>query len=388
MLRPLKHFTPLKNWMNDPNGLIFYKGEYHLFYQHNPYGNNWGHMSWGHASSKDLVIWKHLPIAIPENPNYAIFSGSVVHDEPNNRLVAIYTAHRSGNQSQHLAFSYDDGKTWEDYSANPVLDINSAQFRDPKVFKYQDKWLMVVVKAHEETCVFYVSENLINWKYLSEFKGEKLGLQWECPDLFNLDGKWVLIFSVNEIGTSKYCGMKYYIGNFDGKNFFTKWKSSKIFDYGPDCFAGVTFNNSSERIMIAWMNNWLYANEANANLWNGSMTIPRKLKISQDRITQEFIVESGTYNVKRGISYFSYPEGNLILNLTEGFLYISRAEIWTGDLTEFKIPISKSEISISALFDSGSIELNFEGISFTARLQVGTDVPEFKQKLSTEQILN
>ena len=136
--RPTKHFTPKNNWINDPNGLIYHGGYYHLFFQHNPFENKWGHMSWGHARSKDLLTWEELPVAIPEQPDHAIFSGSAVFDEANNRLVAIYSGHREGNQSQYISFSYDGGTTWQENIK--VLDLNMADFRDPKVFKFENRY--------------------------------------------------------------------------------------------------------------------------------------------------------------------------------------------------------------------------------------------------------
>src|SRR3954454_11231478 len=155
LYRPQFHFTPATNWMNDPNGLVYYRGEYHLFYQHNPFGNTWGHMSWGHAVSRDLVHWQHLPVAIPEQGDEAIFSGSAVVDYGNTSgfgtadnppMVAVYTAAKPGNQSQALAYSLDRGRTWTRYAGNPVLDIGSGEFRDPKVFWYapEHKWVMAV----------------------------------------------------------------------------------------------------------------------------------------------------------------------------------------------------------------------------------------------------
>ena len=179
-MRPRFHFTPRQNWINDPNGLIYFNHKYHLFYQHNPLGNKWGNMSWGHAISTDLLNWEELPVAISKEPEFAIFSGSTVHDEENQRLVAIYTAHREENQSQNLAFSYDGGITWEQYDDNPVLDINYVDFRDPKVFRYQDNWVMSVVKPWEEKVSFYKSKNLIEWEFLSDFESDiKEEIQWE-----------------------------------------------------------------------------------------------------------------------------------------------------------------------------------------------------------------
>ena len=194
--RPQFHFTPAINWTNDPNGLVYVNSAYHLFYQYNPFGNVWGHMSWGHAISYDLVHWQHLPVAIPEENGVMIFSGSCVYDKNNTSglgkkgkepMVAIYTGHIETNQSQHIAYSLDEGKTWTKYAKNPVLDLHKKDFRDPKVFWHEStkKWIMVVMLPPEHKVQFYGSKNLLQWNLLSEFgpAGDTTGV-WECPDLF------------------------------------------------------------------------------------------------------------------------------------------------------------------------------------------------------------
>lgn len=239
--RPQFHFTPERNWMNDPNGMVFYDGEWHLFYQYNPAGNTWGHMSWGHAVSRDLVHWQHLPLALAEEDGVMIFSGSAVVDWKNTSgfgqdgkppLVAIYTGHREGRQDQRLAFSNDRGRTWTKFSDNPVLDLKMADFRDPKVFWHaaSSRWIMTVALATEKKVHFYSSPDLKKWKYVGEFgpAGAIDGL-WECPDLFPLrvggdemkDGetKWVLIVNINPGGPAGGSGCQYFVGSFDGQKF-------------------------------------------------------------------------------------------------------------------------------------------------------------------------
>lgn len=238
--RPQYHFTPERNWMNDPNGLVFYQGEYHLFYQYNPFGDKWGHMSWGHAVSRDLVRWRHLPVAIPEADGVMIFSGSAVVDAENTSgfgtrrqppLVALYTGRRNADnrQAQCVAFSLDRGRTFTKYAGNPVIDIQSTDFRDPKVFWHAPsrRWIMVVALAAERRVSFYGSPDLKNWTHLSDFgpAGSTRGV-WECPDLFplRLPGgrqkvRWVLVVSVSAGSPAGGAGTQYFIGDFDGGQF-------------------------------------------------------------------------------------------------------------------------------------------------------------------------
>ncbi len=261
--RPQFHFTPAKNWMNDPNGLVYYNKIYHLFFQYNPFGNKWGHMSWGHAISKDLVHWKELPVAIPEENGIMAFSGSSVVDWDNSSgfekdgeppLVAIYTGRRDTDNTQYqcLAYSNDSGETWAEYKNNPVININSKDFRDPKVFWYSPdkKWVMVVALSAEHKIRLYESLNLKKWKLMSEFgpAGAIDGV-WECPDLFPLkvddNGqkiKWVLDVNLGSGSVAGGSGAQYFVGNFDGKKFTAdkEFLSSKKLK-----------NNTPQGIMIA-----------------------------------------------------------------------------------------------------------------------------------------
>ncbi|MGC0334463.1 fructan beta-fructosidase [Streptomyces sp. SAI-170] len=245
--RPQFHFTPQKNWMNDPNGLVYHDGEYHLFYQYNPGGNSWGNMSWGHAVSKDLVHWQELPLALPHDDEEMVFSGSAVIDRDNTTgfgtrknppMVAIYTSHHksTGRQAQSLAYSTDRGRTWTKYPGNPVLDIGSTEFRDPKVQWYAPtrSWLMTVSLSTEHKVRFYSSRNLKDWNLLSEFGPEgATGGVWECPDLFPLpvDGdennvKWVLVVNINPGGIAGGSAAQYFVGDFDGKKFTAEDKGT------------------------------------------------------------------------------------------------------------------------------------------------------------------
>ncbi|HEX4947876.1 MAG TPA: glycoside hydrolase family 32 protein [Blastocatellia bacterium] len=328
--RPQFHFTPEKNWMNDPNGLVYYKGEYHLFYQYNPFGNSWGHMSWGHAISTDLVHWKHLPVALAEENGVMMFSGSAVVDWNNSSglckssnlkekscLIAIYTGHIEGkNQSQHIAVSNDRGRTWTKFAGNPVLDIGYKDFRDPKVFWHEatKQWVMVVSLSKEQKVNFYGSPNLKNWTLLSEFGNAGVAdknVLWECPDLFELPvegqaGKkrWVLIVNINPGGVAGGSGGQYFIGTFDGKTFTNDNPAdTKLFvDHGKDFYAAVSFSDipkrDGRRIIIGWMSNWQYAGKEPTMLFRTAQSIPRELKLKQTnaglRLVQRPIAELRT----------------------------------------------------------------------------------------------
>ncbi|MEU1365134.1 GH32 C-terminal domain-containing protein [Streptomyces sp. NPDC005803] len=245
--RPQFHYTPQKNWMNDPNGLVYYQGEYHLFYQYNPNGDSWGDMSWGHAVSTDLVHWKELPLALSHDDKEMVFSGSAVVDRNNTTgfgtkdnppMVAIYTSHdkSTGTQAQSIAYSTDRGRTFTKYDGNPVIDIGSKEFRDPKVQWYAPtkSWLMTVSLSTEHKVLFYSSKNLKDWQPLSEFgPAGATGGVWECPDLFPLavDGdrkkiKWVLVVNINPGGIAGGSGAQYFVGDFDGTKFTAEDKGT------------------------------------------------------------------------------------------------------------------------------------------------------------------
>jgi len=325
--RPALHFSPRKNWMNDPNGLVFFKDEYHLFYQHNPHGSTWGPMHWGHAVSKDLISWDELEIALHPDDNGTIFSGSAVVDWNNTTgffkeepgLVAIFTHHSEGDhskqaiQTQSLAYSLDKGRSWSKYDGNPVLAHPSKpDFRDPKVFWHKEtkKWIMVL--ATGQTISLYSSANLKEWKFESEF-GESCGSHegvWECPDLFELsiensnDKKWVLIVSIGDNPNyDEGSRTQYFVGSFDGKKFTSEHEDIKWLDYGKDNYAGVSFSDIPEadgrRIYLGWMSNWRYANQIPTEGWRSQMTLPRELELHEKKgeyyLVQNLVRELDTY---------------------------------------------------------------------------------------------
>lgn len=294
--RPQIHFSPLKNWINDPNGMVRYDGLWHLFYQYNPYGNKWGNISWGHATSSDLVHWTEQNVALKRSSIGAIYSGSCVIDEDNtagfgeDAMVAVYTGNGE-HQQQGLAYSVDGGKTFTHYVSNPVIaNTTMVDFRDPKVF-YHDgsgQWIMVLARGWQHAVDIYGSANLKDWTFLSQFSyaAERTCRGgWECPDLFPLtfDGgeKWVLLVSMNPGGPTEGSGTMYFIGDFDGRTFIADPLNYPLWlDHGMDNYAGVTWSNAGgRRVLIGWMNNWLYADSVPCSPWRSAMTLPRELSL-------------------------------------------------------------------------------------------------------------
>lgn len=324
--RPSYHFTPLYGWMNDPNGMVYKDGEYHLYFQYNPYGSKWGNMHWGHAVSKDLVHWEHLDPAIARDPVGHIFSGSSVVDKKNtagfgkDAIIAIYTNNSvNHDEVQCIAYSNDNGRTFTKYEGNPVLTPFDGlkDFRDPKVFWYEKgKCWYMIVSADKETR-FYKSKNLKKWTYVSAF-GKGLGqqpCQYECPDFFQLpvNGdkkkmKWVMTMNINPGCWFGGSATEYFVGDFDGKNFTcpdahdVKW-----LDWGKDHYATVTFSNTGDRVLgITWMSNWQYANLTPFKQNRGANGLPRELKlyekngkyyISEDVAPEVYALRKDTKNL-------------------------------------------------------------------------------------------
>lgn len=364
--RPQWHFSPPQKWMNDPNGMFYYDGTYHLFYQHYPEASVWGPMHWGHAVSKDLVHWENLPIAIyPDSLGY-IFSGSAVVDWKNSSglgsisnppIIAIYTIHdmvaqKAGNpdcESQGISFSLDKGKTWTKYSKNPVLRNpgNIPDFRDPKVSwdKRSSQWVMTL--AAGDAISFWRSTNLIDWEHLSDF-GKELGAHggvWECPDLFQMkvegtdDLKWVLVVNLNPGAPNGGSGTQYFVGEFDGKQFIPDAsflpsvpKGTGVWlDYGRDNYAGVTWsdipNSDGRRILIGWMSNWDYSNIVPTEAWRNAATLPRSLTL---------------HKTKQGYRVFSNPVEEL-KSIRGKETSWSFSDIKSGQIEMLKLPFSPSQ---------------------------------------------
>jgi len=324
--RPAVHFTSRETWLNDPNGLLHHDGVYHLFFQHNPHGSTWGNMSWGHATSTDLVTWQERDVAIAHTDQESVFSGSAVADVHNtagfagpgqSALVAIYTSAytestpRPGIQAQSLAYSVDGGASWNRYAGNAVLDINSPDFRDPKVFWHGDtdgRWIMVAVEATDRRIVVYSSPNLVDWTFESHFgPAHAIGGEWECPDLFPLTVRgtsqirWVMVVSLNPGGIAGGSGTQYFVGNFDGTTFTpdhlsdsTDLASFDWLDYGRDYYAAVSFNDApgGRRLMVGWASNWQYAEQTPTHPWRSAMSLVRELDLVRTpdgrlRVTQQ-----------------------------------------------------------------------------------------------------
>jgi fructan beta-fructosidase len=320
--RPELHFTAKDTWLNDPNGLVHHDGMWHLYFQNNPFGNVWGNMSWGHATSEDLVSWQEHPVAIPCDEREDVFSGSIVFDSGNTSglgtaerppLVALYTsafrpgAEHDGIQAQSVAYSVDGGYVWTKYHGNPVLSRDSADFRDPKVFRYSGAggsyWVMVAVEATQHQVVLYRSDDLLAWEHLSDFgPANATGGVWECPDLFPLpvDGEpgataWVLTVNLNPGGPNGGSAGQYFVGDFDGTSFTSSGtvttglddglhlREYGWLDWGRDFYAAVSFSDvpGDRRILLGWMNNWQYANQIPSSPWRSAMTLPRELSLAR-----------------------------------------------------------------------------------------------------------
>ena len=309
--RPSYHFTPAYGWMNDPNGMVYKDGEYHLYYQYNPYGSKWGNMHWGHAVSRDLIHWQHLDPAIARDTLGHIFSGSSVVDIHNtagygkNAIIALYTSASDKNgQIQCMAYSTDNGRTFTKYESNPVLTPFDGlrDFRDPKVFWYEKgKCWYMIVSADKETR-FYKSKNLKKWEYVSAF-GNGMGqqpCQYECPDFFQLpvngdpnNMKWVMIMNINPGCLFGGSATEYFVGDFDGKNFTcADAHEAKWMDYGKDHYATVTFSNTGNRVLaMTWMSNWQYADLTPFKQNRGANGLPRELKLFE--LDNKYYIQEG-----------------------------------------------------------------------------------------------
>ncbi|MEL6662721.1 MAG: glycoside hydrolase family 32 protein [Pseudomonadota bacterium] len=352
--RPHVHFTPRKNWINDPNGLVYFEGEYHLFYQYNPHGKDWGHMSWGHAVSPDLIHWTHLPVAIPEQ-DYMVFSGCALVDWDNTSglgdgkkppLLAYFTAHHhrgEERQTQCLAYSHDRGRTWQMYAGNPLIDLDLDHFRDPSVFWHGPSraWIMVVALPRAHQVQIYRSVNLTNWSLASSFgPAGATGGQWECPALMEVPDeagsgamRWVLKVDVDLDLVGEGSGAQYFVGDFDGHIFTADELGgepiAQIADFGSDFYAAIPWSDLPEAhthpVWIGWMSNHQTGRYYPTDPWRGAMTIPRELFVFQEagqwrlgqrpvgfgRAEKELLARKASFSVEPG-------EALYVMTLSEG----------------------------------------------------------------------
>jgi fructan beta-fructosidase len=387
------HFSPQANFMNDPNGTVFYEGEYHLFYQYNPQGNIWGHMSWGHAVSSDMIHWRNLPVALTESPGtYMVYSGSAVVDFGNTSglcrgpdspssscLIAIYTAAHKNRQVQHIAFSNDRGRTWTNYAANPVLDVGAADFRDPNVFWYapQQKWVMTVALSAERKVLILDSPDLKHWTRRSTFgpAGDTVG-QWECPNLVELpiegshETKWVLFVSCSAGGPTGGTGVRYLIGSFDGVEFRSEIPDRPALwaDWGKDFYATNVWNDmpatDGRRVWIGWLSNWQYAGAEPTTVWRGAQSLPRTLTLRHSaegvRLVQSPVMELNSLRRERFRmlnATLAEAEQKLQQADAKGDAYELRAELEPEPGSEIGFRLRKGENSETLVgFDSVNSE--------------------------------
>ncbi|MDX1544138.1 MAG: glycoside hydrolase family 32 protein [Christiangramia sp.] len=385
--RPNFHFTPEKNWMNDPNGMFFYNGYFHLYFQHYPDDNVWGPMHWGHAISTDMITWKEQPIAIyPDEKGY-IFSGSAVVDNKNTSgfgkdgkvpIVAMFTYHdpkgeeagETDYQSQAIAYSLDEGKTWTKYEGNPVIENPGIKdFRDPKVTwdGIHQQWVMVL--AADDKSLFYTSQNLKEWKLVSEF-GEGIGAHggvWECPDFFPMyvegsdEVKWVLIQSLNPGGYNGGSGTQYFVGDFDGKEFTPVKEMQDLgedhhywIDFGKDNYAGVTWANIPEengrKLFMGWMSNWQYAQEVPTETWRSAMTVARELKLEKN--AGSYIITSVPAKELQNYRSINYKDDNVKIEGDTKIIDSSKIDLASAEIrfnisdlkqTNYKFRLSNSQ---------------------------------------------
>ncbi|MFT4293974.1 MAG: glycoside hydrolase family 32 protein [Micropruina sp.] len=409
--RPRWHYSPQHAWMNDPNGLIFNAGTWHMFYQSNPSDNVWGNMSWGHATSSDLLNWTEHPVALWHTDTEEIFSGSCVFDATNSSnlgtadwppLVAVYTSNylpnsdHPGVQAQSLAYSLDGGSHWTSYPGNPVLDRGSTDFRDPKVFRHGDAWVMVAVEAKDRQVLIHRSTDLIEWRLASSFgPAHAAAGVWECPDLFELPvanediSKWVLLVNLCPGGVAGGSGCQYFVGDFDGHTFTPDavvgvstdpdlglddplLRAYDWVDYGRDCYAVTSFADAPDgrRIVLGWMNNWAYANDIPLTGGRSIMTIPRELDLV--RVGGRYLLRQRPIRElpDAALERLTLADGDRVslrgvaLEYHNGVLSLDRRGVGQTDFHEgfgtrqwAEIPERPSSVTVDVLLDSCSIEV-------------------------------
>lgn len=389
--RPAYHHTPLYGWMNDPNGMFYKDGVWHLYYQWNPYGSKWQNMTWGHSSSKDLVNWEHHPAAIEANGLGAVFSGSSVVDTENtagfgkNAVVSLYTS-AGASQIQSLAHSEDNGRTFEIYPGNPVITLES-EARDPNMFWDADnkRWVLALAHALDHEMLIFTSPDLKKWTLQSSF-GKGIGAQdgvWECPDLFKLkvDGtdteKWVLVCNINPGGPFGGSATQYFVGDFDGKTFKADTDAdgnipTKWMDYGKDHYATVSWSDAPDnrRTLIGWMSNWQYAAEVPTMQFRSANTLPREASLFKGADGQIYlssapspelvalrdkeVIKASNKSIGKKSREFALPQSNggvceILLDL----------DCRKADAVEIKIANKRGEF-VNLIYNSSDHTLSFD----------------------------
>ena len=420
--RPSFHFTPKENWMNDPNGMFYLDGTYHLFFQYYPEDIVWGPMHWGHATSTDMITWEEQPVALEPDEKGYIFSGSAVVDEKNTSgfgeegktpVIAMFTYHdpvaekegKTEYQSQAIAYSLDKGFNWTKFKDNPVIkNPGIKDFRDPKVIRdtINDQWLMVL--ATPDRSYFYSSQNLKDWEKISEF-GENTGAHdgvWECPDFFpmKVEGtneiKWVLIQSLNPGGYNGGSGTQYFIGDFDGTTFTPQENMANLdekhsfwLDFGRDNYAGVTWSNipaqDGRTLFMGWMSNWLYAQEVPTKTWRSTMTLARELKLKKlDGVYRIF-----SQPVKELKKYRNEVYAKVDIDASKTYTYSSDDGIMNNQFS-FSIPLKDIDKVEFVLSNPANDSLKFglnntDGQFYVNRKKSGlvNFSDKFTQKIST-----
>ena len=372
--RPVYHHTPVYGWMNDPNGMFYKDGVWHLYYQWNPYGSQWENMHWGHSTSRDLIHWQAEPMALEPDWLGAIFSGSCV--TRGDEVVAMYTT-AGHHQTQSIAFSKDGGRTFQKFSGNPVLTADVPDFRDPRPFWNEDikAWNLILAVGQEMR--IYSSQNLTDWTYESAFGSEygNHGGVWECPDLFEIKDetsnikKWVLICNINPGGPFGGSATQYFVGQFDGHKFTCESmpKVTKWMDYGKDHYATVSFYNAPENrhVVLAWMSNWQYANQVPTKQYRSGNSIPRDLGLfNYGEETYVSVVPSKEMLAMRGAKVRKPTEACEIVvdvkNQAEIVLSNTKGEqvtmVYDGQRQSFSMDRTKSgDVSFSEAFACTSI---------------------------------
>lgn len=402
--RPAVHFTPASMWTNDPNGMVYINGVYHLFYQHYPKAPNWGPMHWGHAVSRDLLHWEHLPVALYPDELGCIFSGSCVYDKENTSgfgteeeppVVAIFTSHgKNGLEQQSIAYS-TDGVHFEKSYLNPVIpNPGLSDFRDPKAFYNPVRKCWSLVLAAKDRVHFYASPDLKTWEKTGEFgpEGNLASGVWECPDLFQVkteDGRtmWALIVSMTTTTEDGRCRTQYFLGDFDGDTFvpYQKEEEPLWIDFGFDNYAGVTFQNMEEPLFLGWAMNWGYASETPTGEYCGQMTLVRRLRAVRTkkgwRIASSFAgtedvsfisrpvekteaLRTETFGMKiRGTKKITLSNGvgqELTIEVTEHEIRVDRSKAGENGFHEqFRMP-EYSSVRVPRMKEDGETELIFD----------------------------